>query len=200
MNRAIEFSSDCYPFLTITPRKKTIYNQLLRVEAGSLFIKLGKSEYVVEEKQALWIPQDCLTSLTILPNTQVSTVAFSLRLLDQFPHQAGHVTLTPLCEAVLVRLTEVNCDNIRADLLQVVRHEVKNLSPQLLQSELGQQISDWHKDGPALDQSLDMILKVREARKMALSGAKEQQISDALFAGDNDIYHSLRRSLLGETV
>ncbi|WP_237486568.1 AraC family transcriptional regulator [Vibrio hippocampi] len=197
MNRAIEFSSDCYDYLTITARKKTLCNQLLRVEKGSLFIKLGQLEYTIEAGSSLWIPQECLTSLTILPNTTLSRLCFSVRLLDTFPFQAGQVKLDKLCEAVLDRLAQGVSAEVQADLLQVTRHEVKSLKPKLEQTELCQKVSQWRPDNRQVTKQLDVILRVREARKMALSGAKADKISQALFAGDLSLYQSLCQTLLG---
>ncbi|MFA0520545.1 AraC family transcriptional regulator, partial [Vibrio sp. 10N.222.55.E8] len=58
----------------------------------------------VEPGQSVWIPYDCLTSLTYFPNTQINRVDFSVRLTDTFPKQAGYITQTNLSLALLEKL------------------------------------------------------------------------------------------------
>ncbi|MCW8346440.1 AraC family transcriptional regulator [Vibrio sp. ZSDZ65] len=197
MNHAIEFQSTHYEFLTITPRKKTLHNQLYRIESGKVLLKLGKNEYVYNAGEAFWLPFDCLSSLTILPNTKLSLAKFSVRLSDLFPSQAGRVTLTSLLTALLNKLNEQIDSEIRKDLLQVVRHEVVALHPHLSQSKECKEITEWRPNTTSISGELSLVLLVREARKQKLSGIKKESICEKLFGGSEMQLQSLSLSLLG---
>ena len=205
MNHAIEFQSTHYEFLTITPRKKTLHNQLYRIESGKVLLKLGKNEYVYNAGEAFWLPFDCLSSLTILPGCHVSNIKLSIRLLDAFPSQAGQVSLTPLMTAIIDRLqTELTQNETRSalhiDLLTVLKHDLLRVHPKLSQSLESQQVSRWTAGSTQLTGELALILRVREARKMKLSGIKSDKICATLFANNEAQFAQLYHSLLGEPI
>ncbi len=201
MKYAIEYSSTQYPFLTVTPRKKTIRNTLYRVNEGRVLVKLGKKEFLFSRGDTFWIPFDCLVSLTILPNTRLSRVDLSIRLADKFPHQAGFVTLPPVSDAILGQLE--TRDNIQAqhlaDLLQVMRHEVSKLHPKLNESSLDKAVSSWSALTPStLDPELQVVLRLREAKKKHQSGWSTEKIVNSLFAGNKEQYMNLHQTIFGD--
>ncbi|MCJ2376220.1 AraC family transcriptional regulator [Vibrio sp. ZSDZ34] len=201
MKYAIEYSSTQYPFLTVTPRKKTIRNTLYRVCEGRVLLKLGKKEFLFSKGDTLWIPFDCLVSLTILPNTQLSRVDLSIRLADKLPHQAGLVTLPPVSDAILGHLetTDNIQDQHQADLLQVMRHEVSNLHPKLIESSLDKAISTWSSQAAStLEPELQVVLRLREAKKKRQSGWSTEKVVDSLFSGNKELYSNLQQSIFGE--
>ncbi|WP_240205603.1 AraC family transcriptional regulator [Vibrio sp. CyArs1] len=199
MNHAIDFQSISYDLLTITPRKKTLHNQLFRVESGKVLLKLGKNEYVFNAGDTFWLPLDCLMSLTILPTSHVSVVKFSVRLTDSFPKQAGQVNVSTLTSALLDRLLIESCVDITKDLLQVIRHDVTKLSPKLSQTQECLAVSQWKPNSETISGELALALLVREARKQRLSGIKLEAICNNLFAGNREQLQLLSQSLLGNT-
>ncbi len=202
MNYAIEFHDANYPFLNVTARKKSLKHSLLSVVEGLVIIKLGKHEYAIEPGQFFWIPQGCLNSLTFLPNSRVHRCDFSTRLRDEFPQQAGFVKPSVLLSALIEKLatTEARSD-IQLDLLAVVKHEVLTISPTLSNSVLSKTINQWQPGCEAnISRELCLVLTLREARKMKLSGKKEAEIVNTLFSGNSEEYEQLCFLVFGEAL
>lgn len=200
MNHAIDFQSTRYQLLTITPRKKTLHNQLFRVESGKLLLKLGKNEYVYNAGDTFWLPFDCLSSLTVLPGSVLTTIKFSVRLHDNFPFQAGSVLLSPLATAILDRLLSNDNKTYEKELLRVLRQDAVSFRPKLKQDQESLLISQWTPHSTAMTGELALVLRLREARKLKLSGASTDVICDRLFAGDIKQLQQLSLSLLGEAM
>lgn len=198
MNHAIGFQSTHYQLLTITPRKKTLHNQLFRVESGKLLLKLGKNEYVYNAGDTFWLPFDCLSSLTVLPGSVLTTIKFSVRLHDNFPLQAGSVLLSPLATAILDRLQSNDNKTYEKELLQVLRQDAVAFRPKLQQDQESQMVSQWTPHSNAMTGELALVLRLREARKLKLSGTSTEVICDKLFAGDIKQLQQLSLNLLGE--
>lgn len=93
----------CYQssFLTFTPRKRRYSANLLYVEDGVIFVRLGKADIPVHSGQGFWLPFECLHALTITPNTRVHQLAVSPRVTQTLPAQVGHVEVSPLLVATL---------------------------------------------------------------------------------------------------
>lgn len=202
MNYAIEFHDANYPFLDVTARKKALKHSLISVVEGLVIIKLGKHEYAIEPGQYFWIPQGCLSSLTFLPNSRVHRCDFSVRLSDDFPQQAGFIKPSVLLSALVEKLTTAESrSELQLDLLAVVKHEVVTLSPTLASSALSKSINQWKPGCEArISRELCLVLTLREARKMKLSGKKQAVIVDELFAGNNEEYEQLCFLVFGETL
>lgn len=202
MNYAIEFHDANYPFLNVAARKKALKHSLLSVVEGLAIIKLGKQEYAIEPGQYFWIPQGCLNSLTFLPSTRVHRCDFSVRLSDSFSQQAGFIKPSALLKALLDKLpsTETRSD-IQLDLLAVVQHEVLAISPALSSSALSKAINLWQPESEiSISRELCLVLTLREARKMKLSGKKDADIVEHLFAGNSEEYEQLCFLVFGEAL
>nr|WP_319557014.1 AraC family transcriptional regulator [uncultured Vibrio sp.] len=200
MNYAIEFHDTNYPFLNVTARKKALKHCLLSVIEGLVIIKLGKHEYAIEPGQFFWIPQGCLSSLTFLPNTRVHRCDFSVRLSDDFTQQAGFIKPSALLKALLDKLPTVEPrSDIQLDLLAVIKHEVVTVYPVLSSSELSKVLNQW-KPGceVRISRELCLVLTLREARKMKLSGKKDAEVVETLFAGNSEEYEQLCFLVFGE--
>ncbi|HDM8137099.1 AraC family transcriptional regulator [Vibrio harveyi] len=202
MNYAIEFHDANYPFLNVAARKKALKHSLLSVVEGLAIIKLGKHEYAIEPGQHFWIPQGCLSSLTFLPNTRVTRCDFSVRLTDAFAQQAGYVKLPVLLSALIEKLvmTKAHSEH-QLDLLAVVKHEVLTLKPMLTSSALTDSINKW-KPGCESQISIELclVLTLREARKMKLSGKKQADIVAKLFNDNEEEYEQLCFLVFGEAL
>ncbi|UTZ39400.1 AraC family transcriptional regulator [Vibrio campbellii] len=202
MNYAIEFHDANYPFLNVAARKKALKHSLLSVVEGLAIIKLGKHEYAIEPGQHFWIPQGCLSSLTFLPNTRVTRCDFSVRLADAFAQQAGYVKPSALLSALIEKLvmTKARSEH-QLDLLAVVKHEVLTLNPMLTGSALTDSINKW-KPGCDSQVSIELclVLTLREARKMKLSGKKQSDIVAKLFNNNEEEYEQLCFLVFGEAL
>ncbi|USD68077.1 AraC family transcriptional regulator [Vibrio sp. SCSIO 43136] len=202
MNLAVEFQQDSLPFLVSTPRKKLNKHSLILVDKGMLLVRLGKNEYVVEPGDSVWLPFDCLTSLTFLPGTQTTRVDFSVRLKDEFKTQAGYVTLPDVTQAILTKLaTQKVADTHLHNLLNVVRDEVTQLRPLLEMSPLSQQITQWSPDNDSgLSKEMLLMLSLREAKKRMQSGGRRDAVIEEFFGGCTEEFEQLSMMVMGEAL
>ncbi|CAV25667.1 hypothetical protein [Vibrio atlanticus] len=206
MNFAIEYTSAYFSHLVITPRKKVLKHSLVSVQSGLVLIKLGKQEYAVESGQSVWVPYDCLTSLTYFPNTQVNRVDFSVRLTDSFPRQAGYVTQTNLSSALLEKLEVTKSRSLKTnnteqafkDMLSVLKQEVLSFKPLLCESALSQRFNQWNVDDSNLPQEHTLVMVMREAKKRMQSGQKRTLVIDDLFSGKEEEFEQLCMLVFGE--
>ncbi|MDP5252655.1 MULTISPECIES: AraC family ligand binding domain-containing protein [unclassified Vibrio] len=209
MNIAIEYQYHTPTRLHISPRKPALKHQLFLPMSGLVLIRIGRLDYAIEPGQAFWVPQSCLHSVTLLPNTQLHQVSFSVRLLDAFPQQAGFFTPSPLLSALLdraqqlqQRFDDAHRDTAFNDLLNVIKNEATLFCPQLNSTALSTIIQNWQHLAPSSSVELSsdtepywpteisdkdgverllLAVRVREAKRQQLSGLKESQIKGALF-------------------
>lgn len=201
MNYSIEFTNVTHSFLTVSPRKKTLKNELFTSYAGNVLVKIGKKEYAVEQGQYFWIPANCLVSTTYLPGAAISSISFSQRLPDQFSTNVGYVNSNEIVIDSFNLLSKQTTDKeYSAVLQQVIRHEMRNTSVQLKMSALSQQFNNWSETNKAdLSSEVNLLLLLREARKRILSGKKPEQVATELFGLSLDEFNSLYKSGLGTT-
>lgn len=202
MNYAIQSETCLFPYLEVTPRKRATKHSLVKVNNGLALFKLGKQEYAIEAGQAIWIPIECLCSLTFLPNTHITRVDFSVRLRDEFPHKSGFITLTELSSALLSRIQSTNAgDEVYPHLLQVLKDEVKKLEPKLVENGLSQQFARWQPNQQGtINKEHHVALLVREAMKRKLSGIKTQIVIDELFSGNAVQFEQMCQLVLGKSL
>lgn len=199
MHHAIDFQSTHFDFLNLTPRKPSLKHQLLYVESGMVTVRLGKQEYAIDKGEMFWIPANCLISVSYFPQTQVSMIQVSQRLTDAFPHQAGYVKASSLLTSLIKKLESLKINSEQAQiLLSATRFELAELKPKLLTTRLSQELSDWQDRETKLAPQILLVLKVREAEKMRLSGKKESQIAEKWFAGELGAYQVATQAVLGQ--
>ncbi|MCL9780616.1 AraC family transcriptional regulator [Vibrio sp. S4M6] len=199
MHYAIQHQLQSFEFLTTTPRKKVLKHSLIRVESGLVLLRLGKKEYAVEPGQSIWIPFDCLSSLSFFPQSVTQRIDFSCRLKALFPQNAGYVTESELSRAIFKRLADKKIEQAQLEhLLQVLKHEILAYDPKLTLSALSEHITNWSpsQQGP-IPKPFQLVLKVREARKRLLSGANQQSVINDLFDGNKDDFTTLNTLILG---
>ncbi|CAM4198026.1 AraC family transcriptional regulator [Vibrio agarivorans] len=197
MNFAIEHTHATSPYLQVTGRKHSLKHRLIIVESGLALVRLGKHEYAVEQGQAFWLPFDCLVSTTYLPNSSVKEISLSARLKGAFSKQAGYVELSPLLMATLEKLSSSSLsDEYQQALNQVVKLECCALMTALHLSPLSESISQWKPAVASVPKEVHIGLLVREARKMKLSGKKDELIASALFDGQLGQYQALYQALI----
>lgn len=205
MNYAVNVEHGTTEYIKITPRKRSTKFSLLYVEQGLVLIRLGKMEYAVEAGQPWWLPYDCLTSLTYLPNTRYIRIDMSVRLRQSFPHQAGLVALSPLAQQALLRLSTTERDKPLFDALStIMKYEACAFQPQLAESRLTVAISQWQPDSEnvqsvpdqVLNNDLQLALRVREGYKLEQSGQKAAAIAERLFQGNVSQYQQLKQLLI----
>lgn len=200
MHYSISLQTTEFRFLSITSRKKLLKHSLLRVEEGLALVRLGKHEFAVEAGKLLWLPFDCLTSISYLPQTKVSMLEVSSRVQTKLPTQAGFVVLNELATALFNRLAQSDASHEqKQDLYRVLLTELPSLNPMLQQSKLGKRIAQWSPDQPSdLEKELQLVLRVREARRRVLSGGKLETVINELFAGDHVSFSALTESVYGK--
>ncbi len=200
MHYAISHQSFEFPFLSTTPRKKVLKHSLICVKQGVMLVRLGKQEYAVEAGDDFWIPFDCLCALTFFPQTVIERVDFSVRLTNAFPSKAGYVEHTNLSTALIERLSKDTKmkDAVKDSMLDLVKHEVTNMQPLLLQTERSQQFTQWSPNDDAdLPKDELLVMTMREARKRLLSGTSEDAMIEELFDGRDEEYHLLKQIVFG---
>jgi hypothetical protein len=200
MHYAIQSETVYFTYLESTGRKRAIKNSIIHVDRGIMLFRLGKQEYAIERDQAIWVPADCLTSMTYLPNTEITRIDFSIRLDHPFPNQAGIISFNQLTHAVIERLKQVSRDNpVYHHLMNILKDEATRFTPNATLNPLSQQISNWRPNGDtsALAKEVQLALIVREALKCHLSGMKNQDIVASLFHGNQAQFEQLCQIILG---
>jgi len=201
MNFAVEFTSPTFSHLVLTPRKKVLKHSLIQVSQGLALVKLGKNEYAVEPGETIWIPFDCLVSISYFPNTVINKVDFSVRLTDNFPSQAGYVQQTALTKALIDKLaTGTNNEQATQELLAVLKQEVLALNPLLSETLLSERFNQWNLDDSPLSQEHTLVMVMREAKKRLLSGQKKEKVIEELFASKEEEFEQLCLLVFGETL
>lgn len=194
MKSAITFHSKTYEQLFYTARKKKNYYELVYVNTGTALIRLGKWEYVVSAGEFFWLPFDSLTSITIVPNSQIAHIAFSIRTREDLPTQGGFVSQTSLLNALIEKLFTASLNEQQEQrLLAVIQDELllatfhTNVSKESMQvnnyiSVLSDQKTT--NESNVISAEMALMLKVREADKMRKSGAKDVMIAKRYFSDD----------------
>ena len=200
MHYSISHQASNTPFLSITPRKKLIKHTLLAVECGLVLVRLGKNEYALTQGQVMWLPFDCLTSICCFPNTTLQAIDVSCRVSAALPKQAGYVKLNELSQALLNRMASMPDNHQeKVDLLNVMLKELGHYSPKLTLNDFSAKISHWQPNmNSDLPHEIQMVLRVREARKRLLSGQAKTQIIDDLFSGDCNAFDAIFHSVFGK--
>ena len=109
--------------------------------------------------------------------------------------------LNGLATAILERLSdEKRSPQADSELLAVLKTEITRLKPKLCQSLLTQKINNWNINGVSstLSGEQQLELKVREARKMLLSGKKRPQVAEMMFNGNEQTLAQMERIVLGQ--
>lgn len=197
----------------MSPRRNANQYSLLLVQQGMALVRMGKHEHIILPNSAFWTPFDCLSSVTLLPNTKTVTVNFSIRLQDALSNQGGFVELSPLALALVEKLKSTYNDESRIsqqnNLLQVLKDEVLEIQPTLETTSQAETLTQWVKAintkqrEPELKISgqspaeLKMALRIREAVKLRKSGRKEEFIIEQLFNGNKAAYQQSCFAVLG---
>lgn len=197
----------------MSPRRNANQYSLLLVQKGMALVRMGKHEHIILPNSAFWTPFDCLSSVTLLPNTKTVTVNFSIRLQEPLSEQGGFVELSPLALALIEKLKSTYNDENRIsqqnNLLQVLKDEVLEMQPKLATTPQAEILTQWVKAintkqrEPELKitgqstAELKMALRVREAVKLRKSGRKEEFIIEQLFNGNKTAYLQSCFAVLG---
>lgn len=193
MKNAITFHLETHPHLFYTARKKKNHYEFVSVLTGAALIRLGKWEYLVLPGEAFWLPFDALSSITVVPNSSISTIKFSVRTRELLPTNGGYVEISPLLFAGIQKLQSSNLtEHAEQRLLQVMQDELLTASLHTELSVESKSINSYlasltdAKDTADSQVSPDMMmaLKVREADKMRKSGAKDEMIAKRYFSGN----------------
>ncbi|WP_295891404.1 hypothetical protein [uncultured Vibrio sp.] len=206
MNYAVQHQITHYDFLTTTPRKKIIKHSLVRVIEGLALVRLGKNEYALHKGESIWIPLDCLCSVTFFPASKIQSIDFSSRLNLSFPTSSGQVKPNDLLAALLDQLKqeeqsaeEQSTDDYLQAILSLVKLEVTKLSPKLKLDRFSQAVTSWQPlQSSSLDAQVQLALLIREAKKRTLSGQKKPLIAEQLFAGNEKECDQVATLILGQ--
>ncbi|MGF1719436.1 hypothetical protein L4D20_05230 [Vibrio kyushuensis] len=204
MNYAVQHQITQYDFLTTTPRKKVIKSSLIRVIDGMMLVRLGKNEYALHKGESIWIPLDCLCSITFFPSSLIQTIDFSSRLDLNFPTSSGQLKPQELLIALLNQLVELRNqpedEQYTQAILTLIKLEALNLKPNLKLDRYSQAVSSWKPLANAkLDAQIQIALLIREAKKRSLSGQKKPLIVEQLFAGNEKECDQVATLILGHT-
>ncbi len=195
MKNAITFQSETHSHLLYTARKKKNHYELISVQTGAVLVRLGKWEYLVMPGESFWLPFDALSAMTVVPNSTISCVQFSIRTRESLPHQGGYVGMTPLLVAGLNKLQSLTMsEQAQQRLLSVIQDELLEASLHTDLSEESKSINAYLSaltenkttTGYSVSPDMMMVLKVREADKMRKSGVKNDMIAARYFSGNVD--------------
>ncbi|MGR6837902.1 AraC family ligand binding domain-containing protein [Aliivibrio wodanis] len=196
MKNAITFQSETHSHLFYTARKKKNHFELISVQTGAVLIRLGKWEHLLLPGELFWLPFDSLTSMTVVPNSIVSSVRFSIRTREALLLQGGYVNTSSFLTAALDKLQSGTMSELAEQrLLLVIQDELLEASVHTELSTESKNINAYlsslteNQDSRRYDVSPDMMmaLKVREADKMRKSGAKNELIAKRYFSGNVEL-------------
>jgi hypothetical protein len=145
--------------------------------------------------ESFWLPFDALSAMTVVPNSTISCIQFSIRTRESLPHQGGYVEMTPLLIAGLDKLhSPTISEQAQQRLLSVMQDELLEASLHTDLSEESKSINTYLSaltenkttSGYSVSPDMMMTLKVREADKMRKSGAKNDMIAARYFSGNID--------------
>ncbi|PMG81788.1 hypothetical protein BCU83_08550 [Vibrio breoganii] len=201
MHYAIQFEDKQFEYLSLTSRKPTLKHQLIHVIEGLVSVRLGKIEYAIAAGDTFWLPANCLSALSYFPNSRCKVVEASQRLSKPFPHQAGYVKPNTLVLSLLEKLSEVSSlSEHQQVLLTALQYELLEMHPNLQTTALSHKLSQWDSAGKDLSAEYQMVMRIKEAEKLRLSGKKDAAIAEALFAGNEQGYKMARIAVLGDTL
>ncbi|CAM4133425.1 MULTISPECIES: hypothetical protein [Vibrio] len=199
MHYAIQFEDKQFDYLSLTSRKPTLKHQLIYVVEGLVSVRLGKLEYAIDKGNFFWLPANCLSALSYFPNTRCKVVEASQRLTKPFPNKAGYVKASELVVALFDRLANVpDPSEHQQVLLSAMQYELLELNPNLQTTSLSHKLNQWDSSSKDLSIEYQMVMRVKEAEKLRLSGTKEADIAQRLFAGSEQSYQAARLAVLGE--
>ncbi|WP_028022613.1 hypothetical protein [Enterovibrio calviensis] len=183
MKQAIEFNHYHAKTMIIGARKKQPFASYVFVHKGTALVRLGKHELPICADQGFWLPMECLSAITVLKGSEVSTLNFSVRSIASLPTQAGFVESSSLIKGIVEQLVEYQkrneeqWDSPHGRLLRCARDFLSTSMP-----------SDCNTDVfRHLLSSLDALNKGH-----ALSDTQRDELKRALGISDDDIAIQLR--------
>ncbi|WP_325894549.1 hypothetical protein [Grimontia sp. NTOU-MAR1] len=132
MKQAIEFLHQKADYLNVGPRKKQPHSSYILVHQGLVLIRLGKLELPICKDQGFWLPSGCLSSVTVLQGSVVSTFDFSVRSSVVLPNCAGYVMPSMLIQGATQQLkqtTRESWDSPHGRLRRCVRDYLATVTP-----------------------------------------------------------------------
>ncbi|CAM2900848.1 hypothetical protein VIRA109638_05285 [Vibrio rarus] len=198
MHYAIQFEKKQFEYLTLTSRKPTLKHQLIHVTEGVITLRLGKLEYAIVAGDSFWVPANCLSAMSYFPNTRCHIVAVSQRINKLFSSQAGYIKPSALLVALVNKLTQVPPQSEQQKiLLTAIEYELLEIHPNLQMNAFSQKINQWDSHNKPLSAEYQMVMRIKEAEKLRLSGKKDGYIAQQLFSGNEQGYRMARMAILG---
>ncbi|WP_156684068.1 MULTISPECIES: cupin domain-containing protein [unclassified Vibrio] len=199
MHYAIQFKDQQFDYLSTTSRKPTLKHQLIYLVDGLVTVRLGKNEYALGKGDVFWVPANCLSALSYFPNTHCKVIEASQRLTQPFANKAGYVKVSSLMNILFEKLSHVSdLSEHQQILLSAMQYELLDIQPNLQITSLSRKLSQWETSSKELSIEYQMVMRVKEAEKLRLSGIKESEIAKKLFSGSEPSYQATKRAILGE--
>ncbi|KKD61563.1 hypothetical protein RN22_04845 [Grimontia sp. AD028] len=132
MKQAIEYFYQKADYLNVGPRKKQPQSSYILVHQGLVLIRLGKVELPVCKGQGFWLPSGCLSAVTVLQNSVISSFDFSVRSTVSMPNSAGYVLPSLLVAGIAEQLgktVESSWDGAHGRLLRCARDYFSSVTP-----------------------------------------------------------------------
>ncbi|CZF82018.1 hypothetical protein GCE9029_02979 [Grimontia celer] len=176
MKQAIEFLHQKADHLIVGPRRKQPHSSYILVHEGLALIRLGKLELPVCKGQGFWLPTGCLSAVTILQGSVVSTLDFSVRSTVVLPNSAGYALPSLLIQGIAQQLNlEPNGSWFGAHgrLLRCARDYLSTVSPNDRYDANTLQLAE----AIAKLENLDDKKKQKDQNIFQLTGFSEEQIA-----------------------
>jgi hypothetical protein len=212
MQYAMEFERLQADFLQIGARRRFNEAFFLKVNQGGVLLRIGQNEYLIQAKQGVWLPSDCLCALTLFPNTKYDKMTFSVRCASDWPMYSGMLAVSPLILALSDHLMSPLTESAQKNALMVLKDVIFNHHKRPLEklmfcsaAQLTQDLSvpligipKEMADALSVDEkTFRQALLVRESVRLTRSGQSNEKIAAKLGYSQADL-NALHRAFLGD--
>jgi hypothetical protein len=112
-----------------TKRQRQHKAQLLLLRSGELNIRLGKTQFKLNQSQLIWLPHDCLYSIESITASQIDVLTFSARVTASLPTTLRQCPVSPLLPVLCDELITIDQTSSAAQhLFQVCLDQVHKLT------------------------------------------------------------------------
>ncbi len=113
-----------------TKRKRDPKAQLITVNSGTIVITIGQTQIALSERESLWLPHECLFSLSCTEPAELTVLRFSIRVTQALPMCACRVDDSVLLSALITEVSTMPAGEWQGQygrLMQVILDQLQKL-------------------------------------------------------------------------
>ncbi len=115
-----------------TKRKRNPKAQLITVNSGTIEINIGKNQTTLSEAESLWLPHECLFSISCIEPAELTILHFSIRVTRTMPSSAYKINDSILLSALIAEVSTMTVGEWQGQygrLMQVILDQLHKLVP-----------------------------------------------------------------------